>query len=370
MSYVSTAEPIKIGYLMDFRLPPDYPQTMRDDLTKPFELVFAEALAAEDHRPADRDRLPRGRGPPEGIRQGGDRRLRRARRRGLPPRLRPEHHRQRRADARGDRGALPRPGDQRDRHRGLAGRVDVLVSDGLDDRRADLLGGPARQAWVHARSACWSSSRWSARATSRNFRRACKRKDIRIVAEASIAQTAQDVGDGSPQPARGQGRRDRALRLRLRRGPGEPASSQALGWDPPRFTGTAFQNAWLHPIMWNALLGWTGIDQYDESEPRRPAFPGPVRGGVRPTPRVLRPGRQPRHRGDAPPRPGRRPSAEPPRREGGARAGEDASRRVRRSGDPDLAREVEAPSVGRRRLPRRPEAGPGRDPLSPRRSLR
>ena len=44
MSYVSTAEPIKIGYLMDFKLPPDYPQTMRDDLIKPFELVFAEGL--------------------------------------------------------------------------------------------------------------------------------------------------------------------------------------------------------------------------------------------------------------------------------------------------------------------------------------
>jgi hypothetical protein len=41
----------------------------------------------------------------------------------------------------------------------------------------------------------------------------------------------------------------------------------ALAWDPPRFTGTAFQNAWLHPIMWNALLGWTGIDQYDEGNP-------------------------------------------------------------------------------------------------------
>ena len=28
--------------------------------------------------------------------------------------------------------------------------------------------------------------------------------------------------------------------------------------------GTAFQNAWINPIMWNAILGWTGIDQYDE----------------------------------------------------------------------------------------------------------
>ena len=41
----------------------------------------------------------------------------------------------------------------------------------------------------------------------------------------------------------------------------------ALGWDPPRFTGTAFQNAWLHPIMWKSLLGWTGLDQYDEGNP-------------------------------------------------------------------------------------------------------
>ena len=40
---------------------------------------------------------------------------------------------------------------------------------------------------------------------------------------------------------------------------------EALGWDPPRFTSTAFQNAWISPVLWNALLGWTGIDQYDEA---------------------------------------------------------------------------------------------------------
>ena len=26
-------------------------------------------------------------------------------------------------------------------------------------------------------------------------------------------------------------------------------------WDPPRFMGTAFQNAWINPIMWNAIHG-------------------------------------------------------------------------------------------------------------------
>ena len=43
-AYVSAAQPIKIGYLMDFRLPPEYPKELRDDLTLPFELVFKQGL--------------------------------------------------------------------------------------------------------------------------------------------------------------------------------------------------------------------------------------------------------------------------------------------------------------------------------------
>ena len=44
MSYESTAEPIKLGYLFDFRLPEYYPREMRTDLTQTFELVFNEGL--------------------------------------------------------------------------------------------------------------------------------------------------------------------------------------------------------------------------------------------------------------------------------------------------------------------------------------
>ena len=44
MSYESNAEPIKLGYLFDFRLPDGYPREKRDDLTQPFELVFNEGL--------------------------------------------------------------------------------------------------------------------------------------------------------------------------------------------------------------------------------------------------------------------------------------------------------------------------------------
>ena len=44
MSYESTAEPIKIGYLMDFVISEHFPQHFRDDLTNPFDMVFGEAL--------------------------------------------------------------------------------------------------------------------------------------------------------------------------------------------------------------------------------------------------------------------------------------------------------------------------------------
>ena len=44
MSYESTAEPIKVGYLMDFKLPDLYPQEMKEDLSNPFDLVFGQAV--------------------------------------------------------------------------------------------------------------------------------------------------------------------------------------------------------------------------------------------------------------------------------------------------------------------------------------
>ncbi len=44
MSYECTAEPSKIGYLMDFLISEHFPQHFRDDLTNPFDMVFGEAL--------------------------------------------------------------------------------------------------------------------------------------------------------------------------------------------------------------------------------------------------------------------------------------------------------------------------------------
>src|SRR6204780_2596403 len=44
MSYESTAEPIKIGYLMDFKLPPGFPEELFASFTQTFDLIFEEAL--------------------------------------------------------------------------------------------------------------------------------------------------------------------------------------------------------------------------------------------------------------------------------------------------------------------------------------
>ncbi|OBF10398.1 hypothetical protein [Mycobacterium sp. 852002-10029_SCH5224772] len=47
MSYESNAEPIEIGYLMDFRLPDAFPATYFEDLTRPFDYLVARRLDAD-----------------------------------------------------------------------------------------------------------------------------------------------------------------------------------------------------------------------------------------------------------------------------------------------------------------------------------
>ena len=44
MSYESSAEPIKVGYLMDFTLPPGFPEELFASFTQTFDLIFEEAV--------------------------------------------------------------------------------------------------------------------------------------------------------------------------------------------------------------------------------------------------------------------------------------------------------------------------------------
>ena len=100
----------------------------------------------------------------------------------------------------------------------------------------------------------------------RNFRQACARKGLRLVAEEWVPQTAQDISGALGQLH--EAKPDALVHCGFGFGIVfvNPVLEQ-LSWDPPRYMGTAFQNAWLNPVMWRAILGWTGLDQYDEGNP-------------------------------------------------------------------------------------------------------
>lgn len=262
MSYESTAQPIKIGYLMDFLLPEGFPKTYFEDLTQPFDLVFKQATEQGlIDRPIEiiyRE--------VEGLPKGSVKAV---------------------IDAYGElceEGCLavfgPNitdnvvPTREAIEERFRVPAISVTGSDAalgewvfsfpmgsLTDEPifwSDLLakGG-------HAEVGVLVEQSLVGKTYLENFRKACHRKGIRIVAEAAIAQTAQDVTE--------------AVRTVYDAKPGalvhcgfgfgivfiNPAL-EALDWNPPRFTSTAFQNAWLNPIMWSGFMGWTGVDQYDE----------------------------------------------------------------------------------------------------------
>ena len=143
------------------------------------------------------------------------------------------------------------------------GRVDVLLSPGLDDRRADLPRRPGGQAGP-------DRDRRAGRAES--DRRELPEEHAKCVSPARVFASSRRPR--SRKPRRTSTRPCSTLHeakaeaiVHLGFGFGivfiNPAL-EALGWDPPRFTTTAFQNAWVNPIMWNAFMGWIGVDQYDE----------------------------------------------------------------------------------------------------------
>jgi ABC-type branched-subunit amino acid transport system substrate-binding protein len=265
MSYVSTAEPIKIGYLMDFRLPPDFPRELREDLTQSLALVFSEGVK---QKVVDRpiEILFR---EVEGLPKGTVKAV---------------------IDAYGelvDEGCLlvfgPHITDNAVPTREAIEerfRVPAISVTGTDDwlgewtfsfPQGSLTDEPIFWADLlaqrgHRDVGVLVEQSLVGKTYLENFRRACARKDIRIVAEASIAQTGQDVEAAA---RRLQEAKATAL-VHCGFGFGivllKPVL-EALGWDPPRFTGTAFQNAWINPVMWNALVGWIGLDQYDENNP-------------------------------------------------------------------------------------------------------
>ena len=261
-SYESKAEPIKLGYLFDFLLPPYYPKEMRDDLTRTFELVFREGL--------ERGLIDR---PVEIVFREAE---------GLPKGTVKAV-----IDAYGelvDEGCLavfgPAITDNAVPAREAIEQrfhVPAISVTGTDDWLGEWtfalpMGSMTDEPifWAHLLAkgghtevGVLAEQSLVGETYARNFRAACRAGGIRIVAEAAIPQTAQDVADAVSKLHQAKA----GAIVHCGFGFGIVMVSpvlEALGWDPPRFTGTAFQNAWINPVMWNALLGWTGVDQYDE----------------------------------------------------------------------------------------------------------
>jgi len=263
MAYESSAEPIKLGYLCDFRFPEGFPREQRDDLFQPFELVFDEGVKqGMIDRPVEivfRE--------VEGLPKGSAKAV---------------------IDAYGelvDEGCLavfgPAITDNAVPTREAIEerfRVPAISVTGTEDwlgewtfalPQGSMTDEPIYWAHLlakggHTEVGALIEHSLIGDSYLRNFRKACVPHGIRVVAEEWIAQTAQDV--------------ERAIRKLYDAKPTaivhcgfgfgvvhvNPAL-RAIGWDPPRFMGTAFENAWINEVMWNAILGWTGIDQYDEA---------------------------------------------------------------------------------------------------------
>jgi len=262
MSYESHAEPIKLGYLFDFLLPDGYPQEMRDDLTQPFDLVFKEGLEqGVIDRPVEivfRE--------VEGLPKGSAKAVIDA-----YAELVDEGCLAVFGPAITDNAVATREAIEQRFHVpaiSVTGTEDwlgewtfALPQGSMTDEPifwAHLLakGGHTEVGAIIEKSLIGESY-------IRNFRKACAARGIRVVAEEWIAQTAQEVGEAVRKLHEA---KPTAI-VHCGFGFGvvhvNPAL-ETLGWDPPRLMGTSFQNAWINDVMWNAILGWIGLDQYDE----------------------------------------------------------------------------------------------------------
>jgi len=262
MSYESHAEPIKVGFLFDFKLPDSFPEAMRLDYTRPFDLIFKEALEnGVLDRPveiiySEVEGLPKGTikavidayedlvnqgcllvfGPMitdncEPLREEIERRFR------VP--------------------ALS-----------MTGTEDFLGEWTFSLPQGSMTDEPI--VWAHLIAKRGLKTVGIIMEQSligehyvKNFRKACKDLGISVIAEEVIPQTAQDVRAAVERLHKV--RPDSLIHCGFGFGVVHvnPVLAE-LNWDPPRFMGTAFQNAWINQTMWDAVMGWIGLDQYDE----------------------------------------------------------------------------------------------------------
>jgi branched-chain amino acid transport system substrate-binding protein len=98
------------------------------------------------------------------------------------------------------------------------------------------------------------------------FRRAAKVEGLTIVSEERIPTTDHDMSAtasrlhaATPDALVSLGFGFGVMRLN--------ESLAALDWSPPRYTGTAWQDAFISRSVREAYLGWIGLDVFDEQNP-------------------------------------------------------------------------------------------------------
>src|SRR4029079_6548812 len=100
----------------------------------------------------------------------------------------------------------------------------------------------------------------------RGFRDACRDTGIALVAEEEIAHINQDM-QGATRAIH-KAKPDALVHLGF--GFGVIRINEALracDWDPPRYMGTSFEDAYFSHEIWDAYVGWVGLEQYDEGNP-------------------------------------------------------------------------------------------------------
>src|ERR1700744_4693835 len=354
MSYESTAEPIKVGYLMDFKLPPGFPEELFASFTQTFDLIFEEAVQQGlMDRPVQMIYRE-----VEGLPKGSVKAV---------------------IDAYGelvDEGCLvvfgPNitdncvPMKEAIEERLKVPAISVCGTDdwlgewtfsfpqgSMTDEPiflADLIGkkGITEIGVLMEQSLIGQSY-------LKNLRTACQRKGIRIVAEVAVAQTAQDINE--------------AVRT-LHDAKAEAIVHLGFGFAIV-FINPGVEERVGEPDHVERVHGLDGRRPVRRGEQDRAGLPRRLREEVRrQPPRVLRDGGQPRRRRDIGAGVRRCPPAQPARRQGSAGAGQDDARRVRRSRHPGVVRQVDSPRLDGRRISGRPHAGRRRRQLAPRRPLR
>ncbi|HKY13289.1 MAG TPA: ABC transporter substrate-binding protein [Microthrixaceae bacterium] len=97
----------------------------------------------------------------------------------------------------------------------------------------------------------------------RTTRVACKEAGLRITGEVAIPQVAADKAAAMAELAAE--RPDAILHVGFGLGiPGMNDALEEIGWVPPRYTTTAFEFAATSTWWRQQMVGWIGLDQYDE----------------------------------------------------------------------------------------------------------